>query len=166
MYEIGEKVVYGVHGVCCVTDIEKRLADGKHLTYLVLEPVETDGSKYMLPTHNASAMGKLRNLLAREELEAILESEEVRADCWIQNENHRKQSYRELLGGGDCARLMRMVHSVYKHRLSQAAAGRKCHLCDENFLRDAERLLAGEIAVVMEMEPRQAIQYVREGLRP
>lgn len=166
MFEIGEQVLYGAHGVCCVTDMEKKFTEGKHLTYLVLEPMEKDGSKYLIPTHNASAMGKLRPLLTKEELRALLDSEEVRADCWIQNENQRKQSYRELLGGGECARLMRMVHSLYRHRTAQAAAGRKCHLCDENFLRDAERLLSSEVAIVMEMEPVQARQYIRDVLHP
>ncbi len=164
MFQIGDKVVYGIHGVCCVAAEEERIVDRKKQVYLVLEPVERDGSKYLVPTHNASAMAKLRMLLTQAELEALLSSEAVRTDGWIMEENQRKQVYRELIGSGDRAGLMKMVRTLYRHRAAQIAAGRKCHLCDENFLRDAEKLLASEVAAVLAMEPLQARQYIREKL--
>lgn len=166
MFNIGEKVLYGSHGVCCVTGQEEKKVDRKNVQYLILEPVEKDGSKYMVPTHNASAMRKLSRILTREEMESLLRSQEVRADGWIQNENERKQVYRELMGRGDREGLMCMVHTLYGHRASQIAAGRKCHLCDENFLRDAEKLLSSEVSVVMGLEPGMARQYLRDTLAP
>lgn len=39
------------------------------------------------------------------------------------------------------------------------------HLCDENFLRDAEKLLSGEVAIVMEMEYDRAREYLRQQLK-
>ena len=56
MYQIGDQVVYGIHGVCCVVEQEERVIDRKRVTYLVLEPVGQDGSRYLVPTHNAAAM--------------------------------------------------------------------------------------------------------------
>lgn len=164
MYQIGDQVIYGIHGVCRIVDQEERLVDRKRLTYLALEPVGQGGSKYLVPTHNAAAMGKLKHILSREELEELMRSEEVRANGWIQDENQRKVVYRELIASGDRAKLMQMVRTIHRHKAAQAAAGRKCHLCDENFLRDAEKLLLGEISVVMDMEPEQAKQYLRTTL--
>ena len=165
MYQVGDKVVYGIHGVCMVVDQEERLVDRKRVTYLALEPVGQGGSRYLVPTHNAAAMAKLRHMLSKEELEALMDSEEVCVDSWIKDENQRKQTYRELISSGDRARLMQMVRTLYRHRKAQAAAGRKCHLCDENFLRDAERLLVGEFSIVLGMEPEQAKQYIRNKLK-
>lgn len=165
MYQVGDKVVYGVHGVCMVVDQEERVVDRKRLTYLALEPVGQDGSRYLVPTHNAAAMAKLRSMLSKEELEKLLQSEEVQADGWIRDENLRKQTYRELIGSGDRAKLMQMVRTLYRHKAAQTAAGKKCHLCDENFLRDAEKLLTSEISIVMEVEPDQAKQYIRSKLK-
>ncbi len=166
MFQIGDKVVYGIHGVCRVEGFEEKYADRKHLVYLVLEPVEKDGSRYLVPTHNASAMGKLRHLCTREEWEALLRAEALRLDGWIPDENLRKQTYRELISSGDREKLLGMVHALYCHRKSQTAAGRKCHLCDENFLRDAEKLLASEVSVVMGLDAVQARQYIRDTLTP
>ena len=165
MYQVGEKVVYGIHGVCMVVDQEERMLDRKRATYLVLEPVGQDGSRYLVPTHNAAAMAKLRRMLSKEELEKMLDSREVHEDSWIRDENQRKQTYRELISSGDRVRLMQMVRTLYRHRAAQNAVGRKCHLCDENFLRDAEKLLTGEISMVMELDTDAAKQYIRSKLK-
>ncbi len=164
MYQIGQKVVYGIHGVCHITGVEERLSDQKQVTYLVLEPVGQTGARFLVPTHNANAMAKVKPMLSREALEQMLTSEEVRSDGWIKDENQRKQTYRELISSGDRARLLRMVRTLYRHRAAQTAAGRKCHICDENFLRDAEKLLTGEIAEVMGLDPELTKDYLKNHL--
>ena len=161
MFQIGDKVVYGVHGVCCVVDREERLIDRKSVLYLVLEPVGQGGARFFVPTHNAVAMAKVKKMLSREDLEAMMSSDAVLTDNWIADENLRKQTYRELISSGDREKLMQMVHTLYAHKAAQAASGKKCHLCDDNFLRDAEKLLIGEIAVVLETDEGEARNYLR-----
>lgn len=165
MFQIGDRVVYGVHGVCSIVQEEARLVDRKRVIYLVLEPIGQDGSRFYVPAHNPAAMAKLRKMLSREELEQMLRSEEVLADGWIPDENLRKQTYRELIVSGDRTRLMCMVRTIYRRRAEIIAAGKKCHLCDENFLRDAEKLLIGEISAVMDAEPEEVKRYLREHLQ-
>lgn len=165
MYNTGDYVVYGMHGVCAVTDLETRTVDRKKVTYLVLEPVGQEGARYLVPTHNASAMSKLRQILSREELEKLLCSSQVHTDGWIADENHRKQAYRELINSGDPVRLLQMVRALYQHRESQLSAGKKCHICDENFLRDAERQIIGEISMVLELSREEAKAYLKRKLK-
>ena len=164
MFQTGDQVVYGAHGVCCVVDTEARMVDGKRLRYLVLEPVARDGSRYLVPTHNPAAIGKLRKMLLPQEMESLMDSEQVHKDSWIRDENVRKQTYRELIGSGDRASLMQMVRTLYRHKANQIAAGKKMHQCDDNFLRDAEKLLSSEVSVVMNMEYEQARTFLREKL--
>lgn len=165
MYQTGDKVVYGMHGVCLIVEFEKKVMDGKQVTYLVLEPVGQSGCRYMVPTHNAVAMGKVRPLLNREALEALLSSDMVRADAWIRDEGQRKQYYREVITGCDRQKLAQMISSIYRFRAVQTAAGKKIHMCDENFLRDAEKLLSSEIAVVLDIPVAEAVKYLRNKLR-
>ncbi len=165
MFQVGDRVVYGMHGVCNVVDQEERTVDRKRHVYLALEPIGQDGARYLVPTHNQVAMAKLQPMLSREDLQAMLASEKVRTDGWIKDENLRKQLYRELISSGDRAKLMQMVSTLYRHKASQSAAGRKCHLCDENFLRDAEKLLTSEIAIVMDLTAEEAKHYIRSKLK-
>ena len=69
MYQVGELVVYGMHGVCRVVSEEERLVDKKRLNYLALEPLSNGNSRFLVPTQNAAAMAKLQPILSKEELE-------------------------------------------------------------------------------------------------
>lgn len=165
MFQTGDKVVYGIHGVCDIKGTESQRIDGKVVTYLVLEPIAQPGSRYMVPTHNPTAMGKVKKMLTRTELEQLIQSESIRQNCWIRDESQRKQLYRELISSGDRERLMAMVHTLYRHKAVQTALGRKVHLCDDNFLRDAEKLIAGEVAFVMKLSQDEARQFIRQKLK-
>lgn len=160
MYAVGEFVQYGIHGICRVCDVEERVMDRKKVQYLVLEPKEQAGSRYLVPTHNAAAMAKLRPVLSREALDALLRSEDVREDNWIADENQRKQYYRELINSGDRTALLRMICTLYRQKEAQLAAGRKVHLCDENFLRDARRLIDEEFALILGIAPTMVGEYI------
>lgn len=166
MFQVGEQVLYGVHGVCTVATYESRRIDRKNVTYLVLESADQCGSKYFVPVQNPVAMGKLKPILSGEELTTLLLSDAVRTDVWIQDENVRKQAYRDLLSRGDRKSILQMVYSIYRHKDRMASMGRKSHLCDDNFLRDAEKLIISEISVTLGMNPEQARAFLREKLRP
>jgi len=165
MYQIGDKVIYGMHGVCLVADLEKRIVDKKEITYFVLEPAGQSGSRFLVPTHNTAAMAKVRPMLTREALEELLSSDAVKEDAWVRDESQRKQLYRELISSCDRQRLSQMISSLYRYRKTQTAAGKKFHMCDENFLRDAEKILAGEIAWTLEIPSAEALKYLRNKLK-
>lgn len=165
MYGIGDVIIYGIHGVCRVADSEERVVDRKRVTYLVLEPDGQQGTRYLVPTHNASAMSKIHPVLTEPQLEELFSADMVHEDHWIRDENQRKQAYRDLIVSGDRAALMGMVASLYHHKEAQTAAGRKCHQSDENFLRDAEKLLSGEVALVKGISAEEAREYLRRRLR-
>lgn len=165
MYQVGDRVIYGIHGVCQVVAVEQRRVDRKEQTYLALEPVGNSGSRFMVPTHNEAAMSKLKNMLSIPELEVLLRDDTLHSGQWLPVESRRKQRYRELTSGGDRRAILEMICTVYRHREAQSAIGKSVHQCDENFLREAERLIAGEIAVVMDISLQQALVYLREMLK-
>ena len=165
MFQSGEFVIYGVHGVCRVIGREQQLVNRKRTEFLVLEPVGHNASRFLLPVASETAISKLQRLLSAEELQQLLECPEIREDFWIADEGSRRQFYRELIGSGDRRALMRMVGTLYRYREAQFAAGKKFHLSDENFLRDAEKLLASEVSMVMGKSTEEARTFLREQLK-
>lgn len=161
MFQCGDQVLYGMHGVCEIVNVETQKISGKAAEYYVLQPMAQSGSKYYVPTQNQNAVAKMRPLLTQEELNALLHSAEIQDDAWIQDENQRKQHYSRLITSGDRTSLVRMVHAIHKHRQQQASTGRKLHLCDENFLRDAEKLLGSEFSLVLNIEYDEVGKYVQ-----
>lgn len=164
MYQVGAQVLYGVHGVCTIAELEERTVDRKKILYYVLEPREQAGARYYVPAGNPAAVAKMRTIMTRQELEALLDSDVVRQDAWIEDENQRKQCYRELISSGDRTRLICMVRTLHGRKKMQAAAGRKFHLCDENFLRDAEKLLSSEFSLVLDIPQEELPTYVRRAV--
>ena len=76
-------------------------------------------------------------------------------------ESRRKLYYKELITRGDRKEILQTIHSLYRYKAAQMEAGKKFHLCDDNFLRDAEKLMSSEIALVLEMTMEQARDYLR-----
>lgn len=164
MYQIGQRVLYGCHGVCEIVSMEARVIDRKNVKYFVLEPINQQGSRYLVPSESPVALSKLRPLLSRQELDALLASEEVRRDQWITDENARKQKYKELITGGDRAALLGMIRSLHLHKKMQQESGRKFHQCDENFMNDAQKLLTAEFALVLQIEPSEVTEYILDAI--
>ena len=160
MYEIGQQVLYGIHGVCTITAIERMRFGKEKAKYYCLEPLDQPGARYYVPVENAAAVSKLRRLMSREELLELLHSEQVRNYAWIADENLRKLRFRELIGSGDREQLMGMIGALHRHKKAQLAAGRKFHQSDENFLNDAQKLLNAEFAQVFGMEPKAVSAFI------
>ena len=163
MLKIGDRVIYGIHGVCTVVDDTVRDMNPKKLRFYVLEPLDQIGSRFYVPAENPVALAKLHPLLTKEELEILLASPEIRCGIWISDENQRKQYYRELMSKGNRVSILQMLYQLYLNK-QQQQLGRKFHLCDENFLKDAQRLLDAEFSLVLGIEPQQVAQYVKDAL--
>lgn len=165
MFQCGEHVLYGIHGVCTVMAIENRCIDRKIVEYYILEPIEQPGSRYMIPTHNKAAVSKMKKLLTACELHEILSSPTVTEDVWIQDENKRKQYYKDLIQQMNRSAIFSMICSLYRHKNNLKAIGKKIHACDENFLRDAEKLLSAEFSLILNIPQNQVGEYIQNALK-
>lgn len=164
MYQVGDLVVYGVHGVCRISAFQERMVDHVKRQYMVLEPTNREGSQYLIPTHNPVAMNKISCLLNKQELETLVTSRKIRTENWIADENKRKQFYRDMSGSGSRESMLQTLYTLYCHRERQHAMGKKLHICDENFLHDAEKVLSGEIEAVLGVSAPEALNYLRKML--
>ncbi len=161
MYQEGMLVVYGAHGVCKILCLEDRMVDRKKICYYVLQPVEQTASRFYVPTHNEHALAKMRPLVTKEHLLELLASKELRENAWIEDENRRKLYYRQLISGIDLEAMIRMIHSLRRRRQVLSEAGKRIHLCDENFLQDAQRILRSELCTVLDMPAEDMEAYLQ-----
>lgn len=164
MYQVGQQVIYGIHGVCRITALETKNVGKEKKEYYVLEPVEQPGAVFYVPTGNQAAVAKMRTILSRDEFEELLRSQKDRESAWIADENQRKQRYRELISQNDRGELLGMVSALYVHKRQQQESGRKFHLSDENFLRDATKLLSAEFSLVLGIPQSEVAEYMKQQL--
>lgn len=165
MYQYGDLVLYGIHGVCRILDFEIKIVNRKKTEYYVLAPILNEQARFYVPTQNEAAVSKLHTILTRDEWMTLLSVENPNMNGWISDEGKRKAYYKEIINSGDRKELLCMISLLHRHRTEQIAQGRKFHLSDENFLRDAEKVIGSEISLVFDMPMEDAVKRIRETLK-
>lgn len=160
MYEKDALVVYGGTGVCRVADITSlsmKGADGKR-KYYVLKPLYQDGTIY------APVEGKvfMRDVISRAEADRLIDMiPTIRAEAHHdRNFNQLAAYYQQVMGSHDCADLIELAMSIYAKKQYMESQNKKFGQVDARFMRRAEGLLYGELAVALELPPEQVQDYI------
>lgn len=164
MFEVGDQVIYGTEGVCRVERVEKLRVSGQAALYYVLSPVYREGATVYVPLDNERLTGRMKRVLSTQELETLLAETVQTEPLWIDNPNERKQLYSAVLLGGDRQELLRLVRTLYLHREKLIAHGKHLRAADDQALRDAERMINGEFAVVLSIPRHEVPAYIRARL--
>lgn len=164
MFQQGQQVIYGMQGVCNVLGVENRVVNRTPVEYYVLEPVKQPGDRFYVPTQNPTTLSKVKPILTKVQIDNLLADLANTKPDWNEDENCRKQMYRELISSGDRATLLATVRDLYIHKQQQEAVGRKMHLCDVNFMHDAENLLNGEFSIVLGIAPGKVAEYIQNAI--
>ncbi len=165
MVAIGATVLYGMDGVCTVTDITTRTFQKETLEYYVLTPVHDGRSTIYVPTASEAALMKMRPILSADEIRAII-ADLPQSACtdWITDENARRAHFKSILLSGDRREIIRMIKTIYLHGQEQKASGRKLHHADEVAMKDAEALLYDEFAYVLGIRPDEVLPFITQEL--
>lgn len=162
MFQIHDTVLYGADGVCTITGTEHKAIGGTTATYYVLKPVYNPSSTIFVPTNSKQLLSKMRRILSAAEIREIIRSMPAEDALWIENEAERKARYRTVLASGDRTELVRMIKALYLHQQEQQTKGRKLHLSDERFFKEAEKLLYDEFALVLNIKREQVLPFIMQ----
>lgn len=165
MYQVDDVVVYGLHGVCRITQIEPKIFAGEEHLYYTMKPVFDDRSTFFIPAENELSAKKLRPLLSPQEIKELIRSIPTQKIIGIPDEKHRKETYQQIIESGDRGEIMRLVKTLHKRKEAQQKAGKKQHLIDERFLKEAETVLNDEFAYVLKLDRTNVASYIKEELR-
>lgn len=161
MFKVNDVIIYGTQGVCQIVGIEEKTISGAKKNYFVIKPVNDNGSTTFAPTDNEHVLKKMRKLLTEEEINKLIDSMPDEKTAWIANVNERKELYKNLLAGGDHAALIQMIKALYAHKKEREAAGKRLHTMDENFFKDAERILYNEFQYVLKLNSKtELMKYI------
>ena len=160
MYGVGMFVIYGNEGVCEIKGIVQKEFRDKVLEYYVLNPVHNKNAEVLVPKNNVSLVSKMRSVLSKEEIMAIIHQMPKEEMIWIDNEDLRKEKYKAIISEGDRIQLVRLIKTLYLHKEKQKKSGRKLHIADERLLKDAEHMLYDEVAFVLDMTQSEVVPFI------
>lgn len=162
-FNLNDTVIYGINGVCTITEITARETDGITREYYVLKPVFASSTTFFVPTDNQQLTARMRRILSVEEIIALIKSMPEQPELWIADDNRRKEAYRDIINRGDRSELISLIKTLYNHQ-QQLAAGKKLHVADERLFKDAQKMLHDEFALVLKIEPEQVVPLILDQL--
>ncbi|MBQ2568953.1 MAG: CarD family transcriptional regulator [Ruminococcus sp.] len=159
MFCVGQTVLYGSNGVCMVDDVtEKRIGKTK-IQYYVLKPLCNNTSTLFVPTANQQLVSKMRRILTEDEAEAILRDLPPCGD-WNDNKQERSEQFRAIITEGSCVELIRLIRLVRTHEQEQLAGGKRLHISDERFLKEAEKMVCEEFSLVLHISRDEVLERI------
>ena len=159
MFCVGQTVLYGSNGVCMVDDVtEKRIGKTK-MQYYVLKPLCNNTSTLFVPTANQQLVSKMRRILTEDEAEAILRDLPPCGD-WNDNKQERSEQFRAIITEGSCVELIRLIRLVRTHGQEQLAGGKRLHISDERFLKEAEKMVCEEFSLVLHISRDEVLERI------
>ncbi len=164
MYEIGDLIIYGSEGVCRVESVGASPVSGadKERLYYTLSPLYRTG--YVFTPVDSGVF--MRPVISKEEaLELIRQIPSIEGEAY-ENRNLRflTEHYQECLQTHKCYDLVKLIKDVYVKRESAIRRGKKLGQIDERFMKRAEDMLYGELAVALGIPKEDVCGYIAESV--
>lgn len=140
MFNVGDKVVYPMHGAGTIDSIDKKNILDEEVEYINISM--PGGVKVMVPSNQASKQG-LRNIISQNEVEKvfyILENDETEmSDNW----NKRYRDNMDKMKSGDIYEVADVVRNLsFKQKEKGLSTGEK------KMLNNAKQILVSELVLV------------------
>ena len=167
-FDIGEYVSYGINGMCNIEDIRPMQLSQcvEKMMYYILRPESNPKSTIFVPVNNQKLVSKMRELMTKEEINAMLVRMKDRTLEWEKDVRFRTESFHEILNNGVNQDLILMIRCLHRKRQELVQLGKKLPARDSNTLKTAERLVEEEFAHVLHIKCEEVSDYIRDVLDP
>ncbi len=146
MYNIGDKIVYPMHGAGVIESIERKEILGEKRDYYVMRMPIGD-MKVMIPTHNVEGIG-IRGVISSTEVEqvfAILGGSEINVNS---NWNKRYRENMTKIKSGDIYEVADVVRSLMLREKDKGLS-----TGERKMLNSARQILISELVLAKEIGP-------------
>ena len=161
MFQPGDLVVYGTTGVCRVEEITKPNLTGadRNRSYYLLKPLYQDGVIY---TPAEGGKVPMRPVISAGEAEALIDLiPSIQAEaCRAPTLQALAQHYQSAVRSHDCRDLGELMMSIYAKQKQAEAQKRRLGMVDERYMKQAERLLYGELSIALGIPFEEVQPYI------
>ncbi|SDY10380.1 CarD family transcriptional regulator [Eubacterium barkeri] len=155
MYDIGDKIVYPMHGAGVVKAIEEKELFDECQWYYLMEIV-SEGMEILIPVDKADEIG-VRPIVSLERINIMLSALEGPMDEMLSNWTKRYQNNLELLKKGD---LIDVAHVVRNLTLMDRKKGLSSG--EKKMLVTAKNFLVSEMVVVCGKTKKEADSVIED----
>ncbi|MBE3597179.1 MAG: CarD family transcriptional regulator [Hydrogenibacillus sp.] len=153
MFQIGDKVVYPMHGAGVIESIEEQEFFGKRRRYYVLR-MPVGAMRAMIPLDQIEALG-VRKVLPREALAELGQTLSKADPLTEKNWNQRYRQHLEQLRTGDVFAVAAVVRNLMRRERTRTLSGG-----ERRMLESARQILISEIVLSQNMAEAEAEAWV------
>lgn len=159
MYQKGDYISYSGHGVCRISDIRAMDFGSGKQDYYIIEPIAAGNATIYLPRDNPKALSRIRPVLTKEEIDAIISS--VRDDQipWPNDRKVRIAQFQHILSRRDTRELLMLASCLHKRRREKGLPAGELEM-----LHKAEGMIEQEFSFALNIQREYIGQYIRDRL--
>ena len=157
MYQVGDRILYPMHGAGIIKKIEKREILGSVKEYYILH-VPCGDMNVMIPVDNCDAIG-VRPIVTEEEIQAAIEILRQESTQMTGNWNKRYRENMEKIKTGNIELVAEIVRNLTRiDRENRLSAGEK------KMLTNVRKILQSEIMLVCNLDETEARRIIEEAI--
>ncbi len=161
MFKVNDYVVYGLTGVCQITDIRKdEHISNDETQYYVLNPVYDSNMTIMVPVNNQNIL--IRSIITKDDVLSLIAKMPEMETVWIEDERQRKANFKAALRSGKNEEWVKLIRTLYLEKEARSVIGKKLTKTDEDIMNAAEKQLNQEFAIVLNISPDEVVPYILE----
>ncbi len=155
MFNIGEKIVYPMHGAGVIKSIEEREILGEKRKYYIMKMPIGD-MQVMIPLDQMEEIG-IRKVIDFKEIKNVLDVLASETTKMHKNWNRRYRANMELIKTGDIYEIAEVVRNLtLRDKEKGLSTG------ERKMLSNARQILISEIVLVAEISEEEAIDLIEE----
>ncbi len=160
MFEKGEFLIYGNHGICRLEDIVHMNVAGvdKNQLYYMLVPLHLKESKIYIPV--GSTKVSMRRALNSQEAAQLVDGVVDIDAVSVEDEKQREYVYKKIMEKGRPQDWICMIKTLYIRRKERNSQGKKITAIDEKYLRMAEENLYSELSFALGIKKENMEEYI------
>jgi CarD family transcriptional regulator len=157
MFQVGDKVVYPMHGAGVIEAIEEREIMGQRQNYYIMR-LPIGEMTVMIPADKVREP-QLREVISVAQVKEVLKVLEAAKGKMSSNWNHRYRANLEKIRSGDIMEVAEVVRNLARRDQEKGlSAG------ERKMLENARQILLSEIILALELEADQANHLVDQAL--
>ena len=159
MYQKGDYISYSGHGVCKISDIRAMDFGSGKQDYYIIEPIAAGNATIYLPWDNPKALSRIRPILTKEEIDAIIFSVREEQIPWPNDRKVRTVQFQQILSRRDTRELLMLASCLHKRKTEKGLPASELEM-----LHKTEGMIEQEFSVALNICKEEIGQYIRDHL--
>ncbi len=157
MFNVGDKIVYPMHGVGEIEGIEKKVVLGKRNEYYMITII-SNGMKVMIPVSNAKEIG-IRSIIPKKDIKKVMAILATEAEAIEEDWKLRYQNNIDKVKSGSIYEVAEVARDLFKR-----GSEKELSIMERKLYENAYQLITYEVAMSKSIAIDEAGNIVSEAL--